>query len=286
MLLAVQEGLLRDEKLDVKLQEFATGRDAFRAVMEGRLDVSTVYTTPVLLQTASGPPPRILTMMHQSGQNTALVARADRGIRAAQDLRGKTVGVPHDTNAEFFLRTLLEFEGVGWEEVRIVDVRAQDVPDTLAAGRIDAAAIWEPICDRAVRALGPGGSVTLRSDAYTDISMLVTRPDILASRRAALGATLRALARAEKVASADPDRLLRAVHASLPEIGADELRVQLRRFRLQLGVSHLLVQNLRSEAEWFTRAGRMPTTADLRSLVVTDLLDEVEPDLVTLEANP
>src|SRR5512141_615877 len=141
LLLAEKEGLLREERLDVKLVEFTTGRDGLRAAMEGRLDVATVYTTPVLLQPSNAPPPRILTMLHQSTRNTALVARADRGIRTARDLRGKTVGAPRDTNAEFFLRILLEAAGVGLEEVRLVDVRPLDVPDALAAGRIDAAAI-------------------------------------------------------------------------------------------------------------------------------------------------
>lgn len=287
VLLALQEGFFRDEKLDVKAQEFASGRDAFRAMMDGRLDVATVYSTPVLLQTSKEPAPRILTMLHQSTRNTALVARTDRGIRTAKDLRGKTVGAPRDTNAEFFLRILLEVAGVGLEDVRLVDVRPLDVPDALAAGRIDAAAIWTPICDRAERALGPGGSVTLRSEIYTDMSMLVTRPAVLASRRPELKAALRALVRAEKVASADPERLFRAVQASLPEIEATALRAQLGRFQLRLGASHLLVQNLRSEAEWFTRAGRLQKSqVDLRSLVVTDLLDEVEPELVTLEASP
>src|SRR5512143_1327689 len=71
LFLADKEGLLREERLDVTLVEFATGRDALRAAMEGRLDVATVYTTPILLQMSKTPPPRILTMLHQSGQNTA-----------------------------------------------------------------------------------------------------------------------------------------------------------------------------------------------------------------------
>ena len=287
MLFALQQGYFRHEGLDVTAHEFASGRDGFRAMMDGRIDVAIVYSTPVLLQAFEGPSPRILTVMHRSGKNTALVARADRGIRTPHDLRGKTVGAPRDTNAEFFLRTLLEFGGVGWNEVRVVDVRPQDVPDALAEGRIDAAAVWTPIFDRAERALGPGGSVTLRSDVYSDVSMLVTRSEVVASRRGALKSALRALVRAERVASADPEQLFGAMRAALPELQPDELRAQLGRVQLRLGASHLLVQNLRSEAEWFTRAGRVPrSTLDLRSLVVTDLLDEVEPELVTLEGYP
>ena len=287
MLLASEEGFFKDERLDVRLEEFATGREAFRAAMEGRLDAATVYTTPVLLQAFTTPQPRIITMLHQSAHNTALVARADRGIRGARDLRGKSVGFPRDTNAEFFLRTLLEFAGVGWDEVRVVDVRAEEIVEALAAGRVDAIAIWTPLCDRAARALGPGGALTLRSDVYTDISMLVTRSEVVASRRGALEAALRALVRAEKLASSNPERLFAVVRRAFPEAEPTELRAQLQRFQLRLGVSHILVQTLRTEAEWFTRAGRLPRSpVDLRSLVVTDLLDAVAPELVTLEAEP
>lgn len=287
LLLAAQQGFFRDEALDVKLREFTSGREAFLEMIEGRLDAATVYTTPVLLQAFQDPPPRILTMLHQSRRNTALLARADRGIRTAADLRGKTIGVPHATNAEFFLRTLLEFAGVDWEEVHVLDMGAGDLPDALLAGRIDAAALWMPLYDRAARALGPSGAVTLRSDVYADISMLVTRPDVLASRRPALSAALRALSRAGRLAAADPEGLPRHVAAMLPGIDPAELQAQLQRVQLRLGVSHVLLQSLRSEAEWLARAGRMPRSfVDLRSLVVTDLLDEVEPELVTLESNP
>lgn len=287
MLLALRQGYFRDQGLDVTAHEFASGRDGFRAMMDGRIDAAIVYSTPVLLQAFQDPSPRILTVMHRSGKNTALVARADRGIRTAQDLRGKVVAVPHDTNAEFFLRTLLEFGGVAWDEVRVVDARPLDIPDALAEGRVDAAAVWTPIFDRAQRALGPGGSVTLHSDVYSDVSMLVTRREVVASRRGALKSALRALLRAERVAAADPEKLFGALHAALPELQPDELRSQIGRVQLRLGASHLLVQNLRSEAEWFTRAGRVPkSTLDLRSLVATDLLDEVEPEIVTLEGYP
>jgi len=287
VLLAAQEGFFQDEGLDVVLEEFDTGRDAFGAAMEGRLDLATVYTTSVLLQALRDPSPRILTMLHQSGQNTVLVARADRGIRTARDLRGKTIGFPRNTSAEFFLRTLAEFAGVGWDELRVVDVSVQDVPEALSAGRVDAVAIWTPVCDRAARALGPGGAVTLRSDLYTDISVLVSRPEVVASRRAALESALRALVRAKQLASADPERPLAALRRAFPEMDPAELRAQLQRFQLRLGASHLLLQNLRSEAEWFTRAGRLPAVSvDLRSIVATGPLDAVEPELVTLEAGP
>src|SRR5512144_818835 len=152
LFVADREGLLREERLDVNLVEFATGRDALRAAMAGQLDVATVYTTPVLLQAWQTPPPRILTMLHQSGQNTALVARADRGIRSARDLAGKIVALPRGTNAEFFLRTLLELAGVEWDDVRVVDMPPQDIAGAIAAGRIDAAAIWTPFRDRVERA--------------------------------------------------------------------------------------------------------------------------------------
>ena len=37
-----------------------------------------------------------------------------------------------DTSAEFFLRTLLELAGIGWGEVRVVDMPPQDLADLRA----------------------------------------------------------------------------------------------------------------------------------------------------------
>jgi hypothetical protein len=117
--------------------------------------------------------------------------------------------------------------------------------------------------------------------------MLVTRPEVAASRHSALESALRALVRAQKLAASDPERLLGALRSAFPEIDPVELRAQLQRIDLRLGASHLLLQRLRSEAEWFARAGRLPAVSfDLRALVWTGPLDAVDPDLVTLEAHP
>ncbi len=281
LFIAEQDGCFRAERLAVEHRAFPSGRDALAAMLSGHADVATCLETPVVLQAPAHPDLRILTSLHASRRDTRLVARADRRIATAADLRGKRIGVPRDTNAEFFLETLLAIGAVPRADVSIVDVAPAAAAGALAAGSVDAVAIWSPYADAAEAAVA-GGTVTLLSEVYGEISVLVTRQDVLAARRPALAKLVRCLAGAERLALEHPAAAWARLRGAFPEVSEPSLRDQWARVTPQLGLQNVLVSILRQESEWLRRERRAGGEApDFAAMLAPDLLRAAEPEAVT-----
>jgi NitT/TauT family transport system substrate-binding protein len=279
---AAHEGTFRAHGVEVEERAFTLGRDALRALLRGEVDVALVYATPVVLAAPHAPQLEVLSTLHLSDRDTRVVARADRGVRTAADLRGKRVAVPRGTSAELFLETLLAFEGVPVESVALVDLLPADAAGALARGEVDAVASFSPFARIAARALGPGGAVEITSEVYTEASMVVTRADVRRTRSAALVRFLRGLADAAAIASERPERVAAALERTFGDEDAGATREQWARITPELGISNLLATVLRREDEWLRRTGAVEgPPLDLARLLQPGPLEAVAYDLVT-----
>jgi ABC-type nitrate/sulfonate/bicarbonate transport system substrate-binding protein len=279
---AQESGCFDEERLQVEERTFELGRDALALMREGGADVAIAYETPTLRAAFDDDRIRVLTTMHTSTRNTRLVARSDRGLEDVPDLRGKRIGLAHGSNADFFVELVLRFGGVPRSEVTVVNLPPQASVDALANGELDAAVLSDPYAARAEHVLGTGAPV-FQTDLYTELSLLLTRDDVLATREPALRRLVRGLACAERAAEARPDESLRRIHGRFPELAEPELRAQLARVRRGLGLDHVLLGVLRDESDWLRRSGTVKgAPPDLRRLLVRDLLEGVAPDAVML----
>ena len=283
---ARHEGYFREAGVELRVIPFPTGRDALAALLDGRVDVATTFETPLVSRALQGDRPRILTTLHQSTRNTRVVVPEGRGIAGPEDLRGRRVGVVRGTNAEFFLETLIALTGLDPADVREVDVLPQDMAPMLARRQLDAVAIWYPWAVCGHPPLDKMQCIELFADGYTEYSLLVTRDEILKTRREGLTRMVRALARAERLVLDHPDAVLPALSAELPSQGGPHLRESWRRVTPQLGLDHLLVAVLEREADWFQQRMDAPTPSlDLRTLLAPEILLGIEPRAVTILAD-
>ncbi len=283
---AQAKGYFAAHGLELELRRFTSGRDAVAALGAGRIDAATAFSTPIVLRAGRDGSLRVLTQLHVSSGNTRLVARSGRGISTPADLAGKRVGVPHNTNAEYFLDVLLAWGGVAPRDVRMVDVPPEAIPDALAAGEVDAVATWTPHADRARRMAG-AGAVELRAEVYTELSMLVTRAPVLAERRSAFVRLVAALADAERLVRERPDDALAVLRAEFPDVGEADLEDAWRRMRPTLGLGHQLASALEDESRWFRSAGRAEgAPLDVGVLLDPGVLAQVDPEAVTLVPPP
>lgn len=278
---AAKAGYFEAHGLEVEQRRFPAGRDAVAALGRGEVDAAIAFETPVILRGSADPELRVLTTVHVSNRSTRLVARGDRGIARERDLAGKRVGVPRNTNAESFLRALLEYAGVPAGSVAIVDVAPGAAADALAGGELDALAIWTPHAERARRLLGErgAGAVEIGTSVYTEISMLVTREPGLARRRGAHVKLVRALADAERLVRERPGEALALLTTALPD--QPELSEAWGRVRPGLGLSHQLAEVLETEWEWLHAEKRITGALDLGRLLAPGVLTEVDPEAVT-----
>jgi NitT/TauT family transport system substrate-binding protein len=279
--IAESKGYFAARGLVVEQRRFSAGRDALGALLRGEVEAALAFETPVVLSASVDPDLDVLTTLHTSARSTRLIARADRGVLRDTDLAGRRVGVPRNTNAESFLHSILQYAGVPLSSVHLVDVQPDEAADRLAAGEVDAVAIWPPHAERARRLLGEDNAVEIATDVYTEMSMLVTREPVLLRRHGAFVKFVRALADAETLARNRPEEAFEALARAMPGVPQPDLREAWSRVHASLGVSHLLAHVLENEWRWLRDEGRLTGPLDLRSLLDSDVLAEVDPEAVT-----
>lgn len=280
---AEDEGYFADQGLEVTYQSYTSGRDALASVITGQSDIATVYETPLVLNVYAGEALSVLTTLHTSTKNTALVARRDHGIETPETLRGKTIAVTKNTNGEFFLSLYLTSEGIRLSELTLVDTKPEDMAQTLREGLVDAAATWNPNLYNTQQAFGEDEIQTFFSDIYTEMSVLAGRSEFVTQRKEACKRLLRALLRAEAFIRANEEEALRIVTNRLSAQPAATTRAVWPTFKAEVKLDNLLLTILEQEAKWFKHAGNyhMPVP-DFREVIFTDYLKDLNPDLVTV----
>lgn len=279
---ARDSGCFDDERLQVEEQAFELGRDAVSLLRENRADVAIAFETPTLRAAIADERIRVLTTLHKSMRNTRLVARRDSGFTNFSELAGARIGLAQGSNAEFFVDLVLRFGGVPRSGVTIVNLFPEASVAALARGELDAAVLSDPWASRAEQMLGDGARV-LQTDLYTEMSLLLTRDDVLRAREGTLRRLVRALACGERVSREHPEEALRRIRARFPELGEGELRAQLSRVQWGLGLDHVLLGVLRDERDWFRDSGGLEGAGpDLQRLLARGLLEDVVPEAVML----
>ena len=104
--IAQDQGFFKRHGLDVSLEDYQTGVLAVNGLTAGKADAATATEFVLAIQGFKRQDLRAVAVISFS-DSMEVVARRDRGIKNPEDLKGKTVGVPKTTIAEFFLNSFL-----------------------------------------------------------------------------------------------------------------------------------------------------------------------------------
>lgn len=143
VLIAEENGFFKDEGLDVTLKEFATGKDAFKAMVEGKVQYSTATEYVAVKNSFKTNNFKILTSISQANIN-GLIAKKSSNISDGFDLKGKTIGTTIGTATEFYTQIFLEQFNYKLTDVNIVNVSPKDRVKSYGEDVYDALFSWEP----------------------------------------------------------------------------------------------------------------------------------------------
>jgi NitT/TauT family transport system substrate-binding protein len=153
--LAQEKGFFAEQGLDVKFVP-VQNISLVPGAIGKQLDIGMV-TVPDLIKASAGGLNVVAVSgghMEVEGSTTnILVARKDSGIKSIKDIAGKTVGTP--TVGAILHVALLHWmkkEGIDLNSIRAVEVPFPNMPDQMAAGRIDIAVAAQPFADRMIAA--------------------------------------------------------------------------------------------------------------------------------------
>lgn len=283
VLVAAAQGHFAAEGLEVTLQRHSAGRSALGAMAKGEADLTTVGNLPLIFATLDNIPLSIVASIAGAYRGAGIVARRDRGIARAADLRGRTVGVSAGTDGHFALGVILADHGVASAEVTIEDVQPEAIVAALGAGRLDAIATWEPLLTAAKEALGAKGVGFDLGSGFSFWFHLAGRRHYVQQHPATMQKLLRALLRAEQYIERNPAAASAIVAAAT---GMEPMTFDATRpnFSLKLALPQGLLTMLEDQTRWaianrYTRATELPNFLDT---VYLDAMLAVRPEAVTI----
>jgi sulfonate transport system substrate-binding protein len=120
---------------------------------EGEADLATNAETQALRYSVARPDLRIVMTVTEGLYR--IVARRSAGIDSVADLRGKRVATIPQTSSGYFLKRMLENEGLAFEDIVAVPITPlAGMTAALERGEVDAVVIWEPESENAAQVLG------------------------------------------------------------------------------------------------------------------------------------
>lgn len=273
-------GYFKDENLVVSYRPYPTGRAALTGLHASEVDVAHVFDMPVATDALAGKPLRIIGTLIRSNQNQSVIGRRDRGIATAADLAGKRVGLVPGSATDYLLFLLCKEAGIDPATISRVAIKPNEAADKLARGEVDAVATWQPHAAEVLATLPAEAVSVLRSSAYTELSMLVIRPD--SPKSEALRRLLRALAKAEDYIASHPAEAEALTAAWLSELPAANVHQGWVQFRHQLRLDNLLLTTLGNEAIWLA-GQKSQTVPDFTQLIAPEFLAAARPPAVTVK---
>jgi taurine transport system substrate-binding protein len=203
--------------LAVKWEAYKSGRHVVDAIAAGQVDIGLVGTSPCAAGIARGIPLEVVWIHDIIGDNEALVARGDSGIRHIGDLAGKKVAVPFGSTTHYHLMVALKLNNLAAQSVDILNLEPGDMPAAWKRKAIDAAFVWEPTLsdlqtDRGEVILS---SRQLAERGFPTADLCVVRKAFATRYPSLVVKYLRNLDQAVRLYRSDPDKAARAVAAQL-----------------------------------------------------------------------
>jgi NitT/TauT family transport system substrate-binding protein len=199
LLVAAQVEVYFDaEGVIVEMAPYGTAAEQYAALQSGEIAGGIVDLTGVSLLAAEGVDLRAVRYAGTLTPSTVIVAGAESGITALNDLRGAPIAVSAGTSSEYAATALLKFHGFTEPEISL-DV-VEDAAGALASGDAAAAVLTGVEAAEAVDA----GAVAVASDVSTT-TVLAFTADTLETNGDAVSAFLAAYESAVNAINADPE---------------------------------------------------------------------------------
>ena len=212
--IAQEKGFFKRHGLDVSFEDYQTGVSAVNGLMAGKADAATATEFVLAIQGFKREDLRVIAAISFS-DSMEVVARRDRGIKNPEDLKGKIVGVPKTTIAEFFLNTFLSLRSILPEEVRTVDLKPTDLVAALSEGKIDAASCFPPFSDTMKKNLA-GNAISWPIQGGQDYHLvLIIRDELIKTRPLAVTGLLKGAIEAEDFLKKHENEAQRIVERTL-----------------------------------------------------------------------
>jgi NitT/TauT family transport system substrate-binding protein len=278
--IAKEQQFFAANHLDISIKDYNTGVASTDALLKGDVDIAWVAEFPFVRRAFYKENLSIIAVVGRFNEQY-LFGRKDRRISTVADLKGKTIGIPRNTIAEFYLGRFLELNGMSMKEVIIIDAGAQDSVDAITSGRVDGVIAWEPysslirvhMADRVV-----AFPVQSSQPGY---GCIAGRNDWINGHKDTVARFLKSLAQAEEYLIRNPIAAKSLVRDWLKYDEAFTDRIWSEN-HLYLSLDHSLVLAMEDEARWMIKNNLVTEkqVPDFVKFIYEDGLKAIKPEAV------
>lgn len=198
------EESLREDGITVEWTKSLGSNKALELLSSSSVDFGSTAGAAALLSKANGNPIRSIYVYSQP-EWTALVTRADSGIQAIADLKGKKVAATRGTDPFIFLLRALDSAGLSEQDIELVALQHADGKAALERGDVDAWAGLDPLM--ATSELENGTKLFFRNPDWNTYGVLNVREEFAARYPEQVNKVLAAYEKARALAQAEPAQL-------------------------------------------------------------------------------
>ena len=153
---AAQSGMFRKAGLDVTVQPASSGTAIAAGVAGGAYTVGKSSLVAIITAHAKGLPFVFVaggSLYDTKFPYSVLTVKADSPFKTAADLNGKTLAVPALSDlTTFATKAWVDSHGGNSASLKLLEFPFAQIPDALAAGRVDAGFIADPVLAQALEA--------------------------------------------------------------------------------------------------------------------------------------
>lgn len=281
-IVAKQRGLFAKHGLDVAVSNFTTGKQCLDTVIGGGAEIATTAEAPTTAAAMAGQSIAFLTRIEYSDLKT--LATVASGIAKPADLKGKRLAFTAGTGGEVYTMTLLHQAGLGPDDVKLVNLRPQDMVAALSSGSIDAYDTWEPHIGNGKKALGGQVRELDTTGVYSETFNIVVMQDFLKSKPELVRGFLAALLEAETWMRANREDAISLVAETVNMPRAD-LAPLWDSFVYGVTLDQRTLDILNAHARWRLDSGNHPPGAgmpDWTKIIAAAPLRSIAPDRVKI----
>ncbi len=252
LFIAEHKGYFSQNGLEVTLKIFQSGRLGFEQLQAGTIDIANAADIVLVDKIFAGNKSLRCLGAIAADDDIQVIARKDRGILKPEDLRGRRIGVPHGTSAEFFLGRFLTFNNLGLSDIEIVDIQPADLGDALANGKVDAVSIWEPLAYKIEQHLAAKAISWPEQSGQRYYWLLVSTDALVKARPGALERLLRALHQAEIFLKTHREESIEIIAKRL-NLNPAIIKDSLIKSKFALSLDQPLFLMMEDEAHWMIK---------------------------------
>ena len=288
VMVAQDKGFFRQHGLDVELKEFTAGKFALQAFLAGGVDFAVSGEVPVGLATLQGNAIRVVCQVVERTQSEVRVValRDDDITDPAKYFKSKKrkLATSFGGGPEFFTYSFLKRYQIAKDEVEIISQKPEDMPAALAAGSVDAVAIFEPFAYFAEKRTKRSVVVFSDSSLYSELYVLNVTPEQIDEKSTDVAGVVRALVDAGDFVGARPEEA-KAIVQKYTKLDTETIEAIWPSFVFRPALSSELVRLWQAEAEWARETGKVRPNAripDFRTIIEPRFLESARPSAVGL----